>query len=157
MKMKVYRNISLAIICIILGLMIAWQYKSIHHNQQVATIENKREEDLKDELITEKKTNENLQTKLNELENEIKGYENTQGGNNQIIQNLRSELEKTRMIAGLTDVKGKGLIITIQDGDLFLISDTELLRLLNELKASGTQAISINAVRNRIILLVFIN
>lgn len=61
---------------------------------------------------------------------------------------------------GLTDVTGPGVILTIADSDIdsslvldasdFLIHDLDLLKVVNELKNAGAEAISIN--NQRIIL-----
>ena len=61
------------------------------------------------------------------------------------------------MAAGFTEVQGPGLLITLsdstrvaqtgQDPNLFLIHDEDLLKLTNELKASGAEAIALNGHR----------
>jgi uncharacterized protein YlxW (UPF0749 family) len=72
--------------------------------------------------------------------------------------NLDSKLEmikRYRVMAGLTDVKGSGLTITMRDAgarenadpSLFIIHDMDILSILNVLRESGAQAISINGER----------
>ena len=64
-------------------------------------------------------------------------------------------LRRYRLTANLTDVRGEGISITMADAkarenadpSLFIIHDTDILRILNELKASGAQAIAINGER----------
>lgn len=54
--MKHTKTISITLICIILGVAIAWQYKSIYNNNKTASVQSVTLEDLKDKLIIEKKT-----------------------------------------------------------------------------------------------------
>ena len=50
------------------------------------------------------------------------------------------------MILGKTDVKGPGVIITLEDGDREVVA-SDLVDLVNELKYAGAEAISINGSR----------
>lgn len=72
---------------------------------------------------------------------------------------LNDELQKVKLTAGLSEVHGSGIILTLQDSkkgpasnrqyeaDNFIIHDVTLMRALNELNASGAEAISINGQR----------
>ncbi|MCR4435588.1 MAG: DUF881 domain-containing protein [Clostridiales bacterium] len=141
------RNIAITLACIILGLMLAWQFKSITYNSKMASLENKREDELKDLLIAEKKKTEELSKRNAELEKENRDYENARGDDTKTVENLKKELERARIIAGLVDVKGKGLTITIDNSDTVNVDDTDILSVLNELRASDAQAISVNDER----------
>lgn len=145
--MKVYRNAAIMLVCIILGTMLAWQYKSINYNQKAASLDNKRAEDLKDELIREKRNNDDLRNRNSELEKANKEFENARGEINQTSDVIKKELERARTIAGLTEVKGKGIIVTMENSDLGEVDDTDILDVINELRASDAQAISVNDER----------
>jgi uncharacterized protein YlxW (UPF0749 family) len=144
--MKYGRSIAITAICVLLGMIMAWQYKSIDYNQREKSLERKSLEELKDELIREQRNNENLSIRNAELEKENKEYENSKGDVTKETQILKNELERTRIIAGFVDVKGKGVIITL-DNDLADVTESNLLNVVNELRASDTQAISINDER----------
>lgn len=68
-----------------------------------------------------------------------------------------SDINLLKQRAGLTDVTGPGVIITINDSkipvkdnenpNLYLIHDEDLLRVLNELRAGGAEAIAVNDQR----------
>ena len=60
------------------------------------------------------------------------------------------------MLSGTTDVKGEGVIITLSDGETpsdtstrtdTLVHDSDVLTVVNELKAAGAEAISVNGQR----------
>jgi uncharacterized protein YlxW (UPF0749 family) len=67
------------------------------------------------------------------------------------------EMENSRMAAGLMAVQGPGIIITIdnqkgfpspgKNPSLYSIRDDDLLKVMNELKAAGAEAIAINEQR----------
>ena len=73
----------------------------------------------------------------------------------------KEKIKKYRMILGLTDVSGEGVVITVADNDtaelsnsfsnLFIsdsiVHDGNLIAIVNELKAAGAEAISINDKR----------
>jgi len=148
--MKHGKNLSLTIICIILGIMLSWQYKSISKNKEVASFENKRAEELKDDLLNEKKNNELLMEQIQKLQEEIEKYQAAQGNIDENIALLTKELENTKLLAGLYDVKGKGIIVTLDSkstSEFDRITENDILRVLNEMRASDVQAISINDER----------
>lgn len=141
--MKLNRNFALTFVCVLLGLIVALQFKSIYHNQQIAAYENQTKEDLMDEIYNMDKALKDLSTRNEELEKRNREYE--EGRN--IEENLKKELERARMIAGLVDVKGKGVIITLDDTKYGTVLEYHILDVLNELRASDVQAISINDER----------
>lgn len=60
--------------------------------------------------------------------------------------NIEKEIEKNEKIMGTTDVTGEGIIIDILDGN-DLIHQEDLVIIIDELKNSGSQAISVNGQR----------
>jgi uncharacterized protein YlxW (UPF0749 family) len=77
--------------------------------------------------------------------------------NDQAMADLQEELQKANMAAGLTNLIGPGIILTIndiprnlqtgEDPNSLLVHDTDLQTIVNDLKASGAEAISINNQR----------
>jgi uncharacterized protein YlxW (UPF0749 family) len=145
--MKISRNIALTLVCIILGVMVAWQYKSINYNQNAASIQNRRAEELKDELIKLQKQNSDLRTRLQELIDENMAYEKARAGDDEATRLLLDALEEARVFAGLVDVKGKGLIITLDNNEFATVHEEDIFMVVNELRASGAQAIAVNDER----------
>ena len=68
-----------------------------------------------------------------------------------------SEPDMLKMQAGLTALEGEGVIIEMDDGNraantdenpnLYVIHDDDVLRVVNELRAAGAEAVSINGQR----------
>lgn len=147
MKIKTYTNVALAIVCILLGITLSLQFKSIHSNQKMDTANNNRLEDVRDELLASKQNIDALTKRNEELKDENLKYEKLSGNISGETETLKNELERVRMAAGFMAVRGKGLIITLQDTEGEVVMDADLLSVLNELRASDVQAISINGER----------
>ncbi|MGE5614879.1 MAG: DUF881 domain-containing protein [Bacillota bacterium] len=146
--MKFARNLAMTVLCILLGIMLALQYNSINYYQSIAAYENMRLEELKTELITLQNQKNALQERLEELERENKIYAEVKAGDNEITQQIQNNLKKARIFAGLETVKGKGVIITLDNHSSFVrVRDYDILDVVNELRASGAQAISVNDER----------
>ncbi|HEX9060566.1 MAG TPA: DUF881 domain-containing protein [Clostridia bacterium] len=145
--MKFKMNIAITLVCMILGVIIATQYKSIDMNKQATALQSKRVDELMTDILNERKMNDNLSKRLSELQSRNMELESARGKIDDTTKLLNDELERVRLIAGLTDVKGKGVIITINHDDTSYVSEGNLLSLLNELRASDAQAISVNDER----------
>jgi len=145
--MRKSRNIALTLVCIILGIMIAWQYKSINYNQNIASFQSKRTEELMEQLIELQNTNLDMRARLQELQEENRKYESVRAGDTESFENLKKQLEIARIFAGLVDVKGKGVIVTLDNGELTDVEEGDILDIINELRAIGAQAISVNEER----------
>lgn len=144
---KVNRNISITLVCILLGITLAWQYQSVRKNAKMSDIENQRKDELVTQLLSAKENNDNLRKKNDELNIKIREYESARGDNDANMKLLTNEIEKLRIIAGLKEVRGKGLIVTISKEDAPNVRDYDIFDILNELRATDAQALAINDER----------
>ena len=144
---KISRNISISIVCIILGLALAWQFQSIRNNAKVISLESQKKDDLIVKILNEQKNNENLKTKLSELQTQLSKFENARGNYDENSKLLSDEIQKLKTVAGLTDVKGRGVILSFAREDTLSIEDDDLLQIINELRAGDAQALAINEQR----------
>lgn len=145
--MRIARNIAMTMVCILLGIMLALQYKSINVNQNLASFENKRMDDLKTELIKLQNQKDSLQQRLQELEEENQTYARVKAGDSEAAKQIQDNLKNARIFAGLETVKGKGIIVTLDNNELNSVRDYDILDVVNELRASSAQAISVNDER----------
>ena len=60
---------------------------------------------------------------------------------------MSDEIQKLKTVAGLTKVKGRGVIVTFSKDDALSVEDNDLLFVLNELRATDAQALAINDQR----------
>ena len=156
--MKKFRSqISIGIICVLLGFMISYQFKMINKQNSAAVVVEPNTNTP--EIITEneqlKKSKIDMQKKIDELDVKTKQYENAAGGRDTASELLNKELEETRILTGETEVQGQGLIIYLDPkSDIFgssseeqRINDADLVHIVNELNAADAEAISINDIR----------
>ncbi len=144
---KISRNISISLICVILGLALSWQFQSIRNNAQVMNLESQKKDDLVVKILNEQKNNENMRTKLSELQAQVEKFESARGNSDENLKLLSDEIQKLKIVAGLTDVKGKGVIVAFSKDDALNVEDDDLLYVLNELRATDAQALAINDQR----------
>ena len=148
-KNKVIRNIALTIVCIALGVVVAFEYKSIVAREEselesVSTINEAQARiiELSAEVESLRESKSDLEEKLEILED---------GTNEEKIEKLQADNDLLKKFAGLTDVYGQGIVITLNYADAndvsVSLSATLIQSLINELKASSAQAISINGER----------
>lgn len=135
-------KILVGAVFMVLGFMLSVQYKT---TEQQRSIRMDRVEDLSERLKIMETENKQL---LDEIENLRKyGVD---------LDNDPTQ-ERVNLLAGTTDVEGEGIEIILDDSNiakkanenpnLYIIHDEDLLRVLNELRAAGAEAISINDQR----------
>lgn len=141
--------ITIGIACFVLVMIIFMQFKVVHETD-VTSIDTMREEDLQSELASWKTKYHEVEQRYNEVTKKLKKYNEESTSDGEAKKHLEEELNELNLMLGLTDVEGKGLIITIKDSedlpeDLSVAS--ELMIIVNDLKEAGAEAISINDQR----------
>ncbi len=135
-------KLLIAAVFVVLGFMLSVQYKS---TEQQKTIRMERVEDLSERLKGMEEENAQLLKEIEGLrKNGGRGY-------------MDSEMERLQVMAGSTEVKGAGIEVVLDDSNiaktpnqnpnLYIIHDEDLLRVLNELRAAGAEALSVNDQR----------
>lgn len=150
--MKGYKiQLALAVVCIVLGIMLSIQFKTVKTG--VGPVSENRARELASQLKKVKEERDNLLNIKNELEGKIRDYENQASTGSVSAKMLKTELDNARIMAGLEDVEGPGVIIILDDLKFSeqigypLISHADLLLIVNDLNAAGAEAISINGQR----------
>lgn len=151
---KVRSQIAVALVCGILGFMLTYQFKMLNKKDLGAT-SNKSTTDITVEIEQYKKQKEDLEKSINDLQAKIKKYEDSAASSSESTKNLLSELDKTRMLLGETDVKGEGVVIYVNPKlNLMGTNDSgatvtykDIVYIINELNFAGAEAISVNDIR----------
>ncbi|MBE0465669.1 MAG: DUF881 domain-containing protein [Candidatus Desulforudis sp.] len=142
------RYLSIAVVTVILGLLVGLQVKLLGVPEEPPPPPSARAETLTKELKELTWEKEALWEEIQDLE---KTVQSARQGIEQAETALRAEIEKHMMLAGLTGVIGPGVEVTLENtpgGDfLFAVRDEDLLRVVNELRAAGAEAIAINERR----------
>ena len=130
-------------VCAIIGFILAVQFRQVRDSQ--ATVPNQRLEEVSGRLIQVEEERDELANQL-----EILQHETNSAANHELISELKIQ-------ACVTALQGEGIVVKMDDStrvaksgenpNLYLIHDDDLLRVINELKAAGAEAISINGQR----------
>lgn len=151
--------VILGIMCLVLTMAIVVQYKTVSNASKV--VGSSANDELKTEVLRWKEKYEEAYENLNELEKILEEKRKVATSNDDTSLKLQEELKTLNALIGTTDVKGDGVVIKIADNtnvtnqtigiydniSNYLIHDSDLIRLINELKNAGAEAISINDER----------
>lgn len=140
-------SISLLIVCVVLGVLVSLQLKSVNSAQNLQLNANKRLEEIQNELIQQTRINRDLADRYAELKNYVETVENQTFEADDAFQRIMEEKRNAEIFAGLTEVSGSGVVITILAGTDFFVRDSDLRSVVNELRAAGAQDISVNEER----------
>ena len=145
-------SLAIALICIFVGVLIILQMKTV--DQIGGSVDSERAGDLAAEVKVLEDKNQELTDQLKALQDQLATYETGAAGSDEAVQRKKEALEKEKILAGVLDTVGQGLVITIDaentqgaDAALYSKSSDLLLALVNELNAAGAEAISINDER----------
>lgn len=145
-KGEITITITIGIMFLILTTIIFVQFKTIKQTD-ITSIENMREDELKSEISNFKQKIAEVEKQIEETDLKIKEYEETIATGKQASELLEKELEQQNNILGKNDVKGAGIIVALTDTRAQKITSEDLRQLLNQLRADGAEAISINGQR----------
>jgi len=123
------------------------QLKSINTAQSIQQTSNKRLNEIQEELIIQTRINRDLADRYVKLSAYVEAVENQTFESDDAFRRIMEEKTNAKIFAGLTEVTGPGVIITLSPGTESFIRDADLRLVVNELRASGAQAISINEER----------
>lgn len=144
-KEKILISIIIGIICVIFVFVMTVQMRTVKETD-ITSIEKMREEELKEQIEIWKTKYEETQSKIEDDNNKIKEYKDKEENNQEASELLKTELSQMKTVLGKTDVEGEGVIINLSDGN-GQINSEDLIKLVNELKLAGAEAISINDER----------
>jgi len=152
---KIFKDnfIILLIMFAVFGTLVTIQIRSTVgvQRESAETLDTDR---LKSQLDTKIKLGEDYKSKIAKLETDKEAFLASPVNDVNVVSKI--ELDYLKLVSGLTDVTGEGVIITLNDAaenpdsgnvmDL-IIHDLDVLNVLNQLRLAGALAISINNER----------
>lgn len=149
-------SIILGIMCFFLTAGIAIQINTVSKSSTTVgktLVEN----ELRDSVLRWKQKYENAYEKLGEKEETLNNLRDQVSSTDENHSGMSSKLSRYNSLLGNTEVVGKGIIITVTDGDGtslngswasdYIVHDGDLYEIVNALKNAGAEAISINDQR----------
>ena len=146
----------LGIMCFALTTGICIQIKTVK-NASITISQNYEENNLRAEVLKYKEKYDNLLKETEKVDEQLQQEIEKVTENNSELEETEKQINDGNKMIGLTEVTGPGIIITIADSDLdpskvldssnLLVHDSDILKIVNELKNAGAEAISINNQR----------
>ena len=144
------------LIAVFIGYLLTVQIRAtIPSNQGIVTIPKILE--MKNGIDNTKKENLKLASSINEAKLKLQDYEEGINKTGNVFGIMEEELELARNYANYAKMQGPGIVITMNDSlaevaeyenpDWYVIHDGDILEIINELRAAGAEAISINDER----------
>lgn len=149
-------GLVLGIMCFVLTAGICVQVRTVK-NYSSTVSQNYEENNLRAEVLKYKEKYDNLLKEIEELDVELQEKIEKATENNSELEEAKNQIKEGNKVLGLTEVTGSGVIITVEDSEIdpssvlnsnnLVVHDKDILKIVNELKNAGAEAISINDQR----------
>lgn len=155
------KQVVLSFVCLVLGYLLAFSYHLTQKENETKSVKLTAPQygktiDLRNQLISQEETNRKLQKELKQKQDKVLANEKDLSKEAQVFFNLAEEAEKYRMFLGKIKVKGKGVMVTLDDGaydpkdgnvNNYLVHEFHVFKVVNELYVAGASAVAINGQR----------
>ena len=133
----------IALVCVLIGFMVAVQFRTAQDAK--GSLSQQRIEEISDRLLQTEHERDELSEELHKMQTAAASTDNQQ------------DKDLLRYRAALVPLEGEGVVVRMDDStkpvkagenpNLYVIHDDDLLRVVNELRAAGAEAIAINGQR----------
>lgn len=148
----------LGIVCCVLTFAIFVQIKTVESITQEEGISLNDNAELKDEVLRWRQAYKDAYKQLEEAEKRLEEVRTEAATSNAVDAEIENQIKKNNALLGLTEVKGIGVIIRLDedreiseediiDVNSYLVHEGDLIHIVNELFNVGADAISINGKR----------
>lgn len=156
---KKSRPILFSVVFLVLGFILAFSYRTLGTNEEKEVIESstfKREQQYREELIVQQERNKELSDEIAQKQEEIRHFEQTFSTQERDHAELVEEAKDLRLLLGITPAVGQGVRVTLKDADYdpieqnpndYIVHESHVLKVVNELRIAGAQGLAINGQR----------
>ena len=150
--------ITLGSVCFILEIAIFIQIKTVASITNEEGISLNDNSELRDEVLKWRQAYKDAYKQLEGAEERLENARTQASAASEIDNSVKDQIKKNSKLLGLTEVKGSGIIIKLDDNrevnaedvidiSSYVVHDGDLLHIVNELFNAGADAISINGKR----------
>lgn len=151
-------SIILGIVCLVLTIAIFIQVKTVESITNEEGISLSDNAELKDEVLRWRQQYKDIYNQLEIAELRLEEARTKAATSSEVDSAVETQIKKNNQLLGLSEVKGKGIIIKLDDNrevdaeevldiNSYLVHDTDLIHIINELFNAEADAISINGKR----------
>lgn len=150
--------IAIGIVCFFVTVGIFIQIKTVNSITEQEGISLNDNGELKDEVLRWRQAYKDVYSQLEKIEERLEEARTEAATSSSYDTEVENKIKKNNELLGLTEVKGKGIIIRLDenrevnanevlDVNSYLVHEGDLLNIVNELYNAGADAISINGKR----------
>jgi len=156
----VNKRIVFSLVCLVLGFILSYSYSLSSSKKLSGETGNsqyfEQEERYREDLIEQKERNKELADELETRQQQVREIEKSLSGSEEKYENLVEEAENLRLLLGVLPATGEGVTVELQDAEYnpqsinpndYIVHESHVFQVLNELKISGAEAIAINGQR----------
>lgn len=160
MKARVNKlHVYLTLVFLCSGYLIAFAYNYTQENEEQGIksyLQWEKEDQLRERILEVSEENRQREQQLRELQIRVSEIEEEMSVMQSELHASKKELETYRLVAGIIEAQGHGVIVTLEDSEYandaqnpsdFIIHEQDVRRVVNELFAAGAEGISINDQR----------
>lgn len=152
-------HILFSVVFLVLGFILAFSYKTSIENKDENSFASDtlfQEAPYREELIQQKERNKELSDEIGVKQEGIRSFESTFSNKEEAHADLVEEAKDLRLLLGVIPASGPGIAVTLKDADYdptihnpndYIVHESHIFTVVNELRISGAQGISINGQR----------
>ncbi len=152
---KKIKQKSIIMLTFLLGIILSIHMKSLNPSNTFVSLKSVKE--MENQITLERIELENINKLITARKHDIASYELELKENGSINSVMENELKDLRITTGFESIKGSGIIVKLSDSereledvenvDYLLVHDSDVLKIVNDLKIAGAEAIAINGER----------
>ena len=158
LERKKKKYFTVVFVCIVTGFFVGYSYNIAKDRQQVSSVTSsyyEQTESYRADLIEQQERNLELEQELAQLQKKIRQYESDYNNANESYEEMYEETQQLRLALGEVASVGEGISVTLSDGSSdssdnpndYIVHESHIFNVIQELKISGAEAISVNGQR----------
>ena len=153
------QHILFSVVFLVLGFILAFSYKTLGNDAERENPTSSllaSEEKYREGLIEQQERNRELSDDISVKQEEIQTYERSFSNLEEDHADLVEEAKDLRLLLGVVPAIGPGIKITLMDAEYdpteqnpndYIVHESHVFRVINELRISGAQGLAINGQR----------
>ncbi|GGD19003.1 DUF881 domain-containing protein [Pontibacillus salipaludis] len=153
------RHVIFSLVLFVSGFLVAFSYQQTNQGPQVYQLTDKQlEKDYyyRQQLINIEKENQSIREDIEKKKSEIQKMEDQLANQEQTVSDYVQDKKTLQKLTGELPVKGAGVEIQLKDADYipseenvnqYIVHDSHIHKVVNELLSAGANAIAINGQR----------
>lgn len=153
------KHILFSLVFLVLGFILAFSYRTVGKTEKLDNYQSSsflQEEKYREDLIDQKERNKELFDEIAAKQEEIRAYEQSFSMREEDHAGLVEEAKDLRLLLGVIPAAGPGVKVTLKDAEYdpveqnpndYIVHESHIFRVINELRIAGAQGLAINGQR----------